>query len=1315
MNESAPQSPPGTAESPRRPTRRRWLRWLAGIGAVLVILLALLVGAMRVAMTHLPEYRDQLQAWVNNTSHLDVRFKNMDARWRIFGPELFVTDVQVLAPKGPLLAKAHAASIGFDMWRALLHAEMLPARITLIQPEIGVVRTPDGRIELEGQAALEDREHRFRIEDLPTGLVKVEDAKITFTDQQGKLRDLILRGVEAGLRRDRDDIELDGELDLPERMGSRLAFVADAHGDLAVPETLNWRFDVGSSDVDLRGWHEFFGSTLAMPNAGRGQVRISANLDGTQISAGSLQLQLADVRIPASSAWPTETRYTTLAGDLRLDRKQGVWNLTGRNIRLVTPSQGWEPTRFSASWTRRESGVAGLTAQVSYLRLENLAPLAALAPESEWRSRLTELAPEGEVRSIKASYTAGDAAHLRYQASAQFADVGFAPVGQAPGLRGVRGQVELSEASGRATLDSRAVVFSMPHKFRAPLSADVARGEVRWTHSPDGWRISTQKFAVRNAHANAETDLDLILPADQSSPVLKLHSQFHDAVLTEAWRYLPTDKLPEKVLAWLDVMPLAGRAPSGEFVFDGPTRNFPFRDGSGEFRISFPVEGMRMHYAPGWPDIENLAADIEFKNAGLTGIVRSAQLNGLKVTGGKAQFVDFRNGELTIDAHANGDLGDALGYLQKTPVVDSLGSLFADLRGKGPVSARVDLLLPVKDMDQRKVLVSTQIDRGTLQLVNTKHTLEELQGTLEVKDRSVSATDLTAKYLGGPVHVDLAPETGPGRKQLDNVIHVRAQTPLPALRRDFDIPDVVDVDGTLDWRAVMRIPSDSATDDDAARRPLTLRINSAMRGAAINLPEPLTKSAADMRPIRVDVQWPDSSTALVRAAYGGEVRSQLSFRRDDFGWAFDRGGVRFGEGEARLPSDRGLDVRGNVARLDLGEWLALHTQGNGTANTSERPLSDYLRNVELTIGDFRVFGMAFPQVNGTLTAGENAWTANVDGPKAQGSVVVPFDLTGSDPLVIDMTRMALDPIDESTPAPEEGTESQPDPKQWPNVRVSVGEFAALGKQLGTTHAEFKRIPDGLSLESFSAKTPAHELTATGTWTNPPNGQRGTLQAKLDSTDLKQTMVDLGYGPAIAAKHALLEGDLSWPGAPTSTLLGRLNGTIKVDVEDGQLLKIQPGAGRVFGLLSIATLPRRLSLDFSDLTDKGFAFDSIHGDFTLESGDAYTKNLLLKGPAAEIGMVGRTGLARHDYDQTVVVTGSFGNSLPAAGLLAGGPAIGAAMLLFSQIFKEPLKGLARGYYRITGPWESPDVHKIESSDAKKTENALHVVEKKKEKG
>ena len=148
--------------------------------------------------------------------------------------------------------------------------------------------------------------------------------------------------------------------------------------------------------------------------------------------------------------------------------------------------------------------------------------------------------------------------------------------------------------------------------------------------------------------------------------------------------------------------------------------------------------------------------------------------------------------------------------------------------------------------------------------------------------------------------------------------------------------------------------------------------------------------------------------------------------------------------------------------------------------------------------------------------------------------------------------------------------------------------------------------------------------------------------------------------------------------------------------------VQPGAGRVLGLFSVAALPRRLALDFKDLTEKGLAFDSVQGDFELRDGNAFTSNLLLRGPAAEIGIAGRTGLATRDYDQTAVVTGNLGASLPVAGALAGGPAVGAALLLFSQVFKEPLKGITRGYYRITGPWDNPTVERVDASAIKVSE-------------
>jgi uncharacterized protein YhdP len=153
------------------------------------------------------------------------------------------------------------------------------------------------------------------------------------------------------------------------------------------------------------------------------------------------------------------------------------------------------------------------------------------------------------------------------------------------------------------------------------------------------------------------------------------------------------------------------------------------------------------------------------------------------------------------------------------------------------------------------------------------------------------------------------------------------------------------------------------------------------------------------------------------------------------------------------------------------------------------------------------------------------------------------------------------------------------------------------------------------------------------------------------------------------------------------------------LDKGQVIGLKPGAGRMLGLSSVAALPRRLALDFSDLTDKGLAFDTIRGDFDLREGSAYTDDLLLKGPAAEIGLIGRIGLKTKDYDQIAVVTGSLGNSLagPLAGALAGGPVVAAAVLVFTQVFKQPLRGLARGYYRISGGWDNPTVERIKSAD------------------
>jgi uncharacterized protein YhdP len=243
-------------------------------------------------------------------------------------------------------------------------------------------------------------------------------------------------------------------------------------------------------------------------------------------------------------------------------------------------------------------------------------------------------------------------------------------------------------------------------------------------------------------------------------------------------------------------------------------------------------------------------------------------------------------------------------------------------------------------------------------------------------------------------------------------------------------------------------------------------------------------------------------------------------------------------------------------------------------------------------------------------------------------------------------------------------------------------------------------PDGLNLSEFAVDGRTFKAQASGSWTVQPDGtQRSALDAHITSSDIEQTLKAFGYAPGITGDSAALDASISWAGDPFGKIVPGLNGTLHLKLAKGQLLEVQPGAGRVFGLLSINALPRRLLLNFGDVFGKGFAYDSIEGNFTLQNGDAYTRDLTISGPAAKIHVIGRIGLARHDFDEALIVDTSVGSTLPVLGALAGGVGVGAVVWLLTEVFKKPLTAVGEVRYRLTGPWDNPKLEKVAESPRK----------------
>ena len=475
---------------------------------------------------------------------------------------------------------------------------------------------------------------------------------------------------------------------------------------------------------------------------------------------------------------------------------------------------------------------------------------------------------------------------------------------------------------------------------------------------------------------------------------------------------------------------------------------------------------------------------------------------------------------------------------------------------------------------------------------------------------------------------------------------------------------------------------------------LQFDVASNLGGLVIQAPRPFAKAAPETRPTRVRLEIPGSRVNDVTLE-SGSARAKLRFAARDGAWRLDRGAARFDAQPVTLPAQPGLLVSGEWPQFDLGEWLALSNRpAGGSTSIGGQRLMDWLGPVDVHLDRATVFGFEFRDVIAKLRSEGDLWRIAVTGPQAEGQVTVPDDLTRGRPIVLDMKRLQLT-SEESSPAAaaRAAANAQIDPRTLPAISAVAADFTWQSRQFGRLVAAISRDPRGLTIDSISTTSPAFDLIANGSWWMEQGAPRTRVEVLLTSTDFRAAAKALAFRDAIDASKAKFAANLWWPGGPSMDVLKTVNGTLHVSLEDGRLRDIEPGAGRMLGLFSVTQLPRRLALDFRDVTDEGLAFNSVQGDFEVRAGNAFTQNLLLKGAAIDMGIVGRTGLATEDYDQTIVVSGNPSGPLAVAGALAAGPVIGAGVLVLSQLFKDQLQGLTRAYYHVTGSWAAPVVQRI----------------------
>lgn len=273
------------------------------------------------------------------------------------------------------------------------------------------------------------------------------------------------------------------------------------------------------------------------------------------------------------------------------------------------------------------------------------------------------------------------------------------------------------------------------------------------------------------------------------------------------------------------------------------------------------------------------------------------------------------------------------------------------------------------------------------------------------------------------------------------------------------------------------------------------------------------------------------------------------------------------------------------------------------------------------------------------------------------------------------------------------------PTQLPRLDLTSSDTRYGNKQFGKVRLQLEPLADGTRITSLQFDTPTANLRASGSWREKEGKPLTELGGKLMTKDLNILLANLGLPTSVSSKDGDLKFALRWWGAPYDLHSKLVNGAFTLNLKKGVINAIGASAtaklnfGRLLTVLSLESLGRRLTLDFSDFTSKGFEFHKLSGSFLLRNGNATTNNLILDGPVAQIVINGRIGLDKEDYDLILQITPHFTSSLPVIAALAGGPIVGAATWAINTLVGGEVQKMAAKTYRMKGSWQQPSIEKI----------------------
>ncbi|HEX6003678.1 MAG TPA: YhdP family protein [Burkholderiales bacterium] len=1228
----------------------------------------LVLGLRYWVLPNIDQHREAISNFASGAIGQRVTIGKVSGNWDGLQPEIVLADVTVFDREGrPALRLSRVEST--LSWFSVAAWEPRFRAVEIDRPALDIRRDANGIIHVAGIALQPGGGGGFADWLLRQRKLVIRQAAITWHDELRGAAPLQLDAVEL-LVRNRGSRHRFGMRAVPP---AAFAGPLDVRGELfgrSFSELADWhgRVYLKLDAVDLGAGHAWLPAALPVP-AGWGALRLWIAFQEHRLREVTADVRLAAVRVQLASDLP-QLVLAALSGRIGWKDVGGGMEFSTTGLTLTAENGlALEPTDFYLRLPTAGGTAARGELTANALALEPLGLLAERLPlDRALRDQLAAYSPRGTLYDLALRWNGDWRDPAEYTVRGRFDRLGASPVGKAPGFSGMSGAFEANEEGGSARLDSTGVTLDMPRVFRGPLDLERLTADIAWTPNAGSPEFRFNKVAFSNAHFDGTLAGTYRAVPDQRG-VIDVTGALTRADARYVAQYVPLVIGPA-TREWLDTSLISGTSNDVTLRLKGDLTGFPFPDHKGGvFEVLAKVTGGVLDYANGWPRIENVAADVAFRGRRLDVDARAGTILGAKLLKVHAEIPDVvRDYEvLYVTGEAEGPSAEFLSFITRSPVLDMIDRFTEGMQVQGAGKLALKLEIPLRAREKSKVAGTYQFSGNRFVGAPELPPVEQVSGRLEFTESDVRVPGATGVFLGGPISLSSA---APGDATVR--LNVEGRANVENVRQFAGNPGWMQkLSGAADWRGSLVLHKKLAD--------LTIETN--LQGVASELPEPLRKNAAGAVPLRFERRHLGESAGLadrIDISYGDILSARLVRHHEHGKEVIRRGTIRFG-GTAPEPESDGLQVSGTLKQLNADNWLAL---GAPDADSAAVPIS----TVDLKFGELQMFNRTFHDVAVSGGAQDGSWRATLGGREFDGTLN--WQSQGRGKLTARLKKLAI-----PAEAPAERHDPSKRGRELPAVDLVADEFQYKDKVLGKLELNATPVERDWRIDYLRLTNPDATLNVEGLVQDMAGTPRTRTVLHLEARDIGKTLARLGYPEGVRRGTAKLEGRLAWPGAPHDFEYGALSGNVTLDASKGQFVKLEPGIGKLLGILSLQALPRRITLDFRDIFSDGLAFDNIVGEINIERGIAKTDNFVILSPAARILMTGEVDLVRETQRLQVRVAPSLSESVAIASGLVGGPVAFVATLLAQKMLKDPLGRIIAYQYSITGTWSEPQVSKI----------------------